>query len=63
MVDVLVIHGISEEFGASASATRVVEHGRIIKSVVHLTGSVLILNLGNTHHSSEISLIAASISH
>ena len=63
MVDVLVIHAISKEFGASASATRVVEHGRIIKSVVHLTGSVLILNLGNTHHSSKVSLIAATISH
>ena len=63
MVDVLVIHGISKKFGASASATRVVEHGRIIKSVVHLTGSVLILNLGNTHNSSKISLISTTMSH
>jgi len=61
-VDVLIIHGISKEFLVSSTtgAARVAELVFIVKSVVHLTGSVRILNLGNIQHSSKVSLIAAT---
>ena len=64
-VDVLIIHGISKEFLVSSTtgAARVAELVFIVKSVVHLTGSVRILNLGNIQHSSKVSLIAATTSH
>jgi len=64
-VDVLIIHGISKEFLVSSTtgAARVAELVFIVKSVVHLTGSVRILNLGNIQHSSKVSLIAATTNH